>query len=88
MYTRDGVRLSGRGARVLECRLQRDLGSHVFFREGVEVNECPAGFFQIYGKGKISRDMSNGNVKKRNSGLKVYYTSCRSIVNKQTSLEG
>ena len=35
-------------------------GESWFFREGVEVNECPAGFFQIDGKGKITRDMSNG----------------------------
>ena len=32
--------------------------------------------------------MSNGNVKKRNSGLKVYYTNCRSIVNKIDFLRG
>ena len=32
--------------------------------------------------------MSNGNVKKRNSGLKVYYTNCKNIINKIDFLRG
>ena len=69
------VSISQEGEQGLWSGASRGTWGVMVFREGVEVIECPAGFFQIDSRGKTIGDMRNGNVKRRNSGLRLIHFS-------------